>query len=231
MSCLNAHYRSWGLVVSRGVLLHLKLFILSWSWMPWETTLNISLYFWRDGIDQVHRPGPMRGASFGEYLMVMIQWLVGVGVGPMCQPYMCREVPLAMYIWSRRDWICWPFALLQYVKHLSVGWEWCHASWSSQLWQISHRADMALRSSGWAGALSMFSSVTLLSFSRDCAARDVFILSFLQIFDELYLVQFSTNRLALLSVIIRICRLDVREFIELETTSLGFRFLTSTSGS
>ena len=163
MSCLNAHHRSWGLVVSRGVLLHLKLFISSWSWMPWETTLDISLYFWRDGIDQVHRPGPMRGASFGEYSMVTIQWLVGVGVGPMCQPYMCHEVPLAMYIWSRRDWICWPFVLLQFVKHLSVGWEWRHASWSSQLWQISRRVDMALRSSGWAGALSMFSSVTLKS--------------------------------------------------------------------
>ena len=184
MSCLNARHRSWGLVVSRGVLSRLKLFISSWSWMPRETTLDISLSFWRDGIDQVHRPGPMRGASFGEYLTVMIQWSVGVGVGPMCQPYVCCEVPLAMYIRSRRDWICWPFALLRYVKHLSVGWEWRHASWSSQLWQISRRVDMVLRSSGWAGALSMFSSVTLKSLSMKSGWRSRYKRRFVSMFSQ-----------------------------------------------
>ena len=76
-----------------------------------------------------------------------------------------------------------------------------------------------------------FGSGVQTSFPRDCAARDVFMLSFLQIFEELYLVQFSTNLLDPLSVITCIRRLDACQFIELETTSLRFRFLTSTSGS
>jgi hypothetical protein len=65
----------------------------------------------------------------------------------------------------------------------------------------------------------------LLSFSCDCAAHDFRILSFLQIFDELYLVQFSTNHLDILSANTCICRLDACNFIELETTALIFRVL------
>ncbi|KAF8463552.1 hypothetical protein DFH94DRAFT_857982 [Russula ochroleuca] len=65
----------------------------------------------------------------------------------------------------------------------------------------------------------------LFVFSRDCAARDFLILSFLQIFDELYLLQFFTNLLDISSVVTCICRLDACNFIERETTSLIFRVL------
>ena len=65
----------------------------------------------------------------------------------------------------------------------------------------------------------------LLSFSRDCASRDFSSLSFMQIFDELYLTQFVTKTLDNLHVDLYTYILSACKFVEPENASLNFRIL------
>jgi hypothetical protein len=69
---------------------------------------------------------------------------------------------------------------------------------------------------------------TLLSFSCDSAVTWFRLLHFWRIFDELYLLQIFTDSLVILVVESRLCRLGACQFIESETPSLIFPFLTST---
>ena len=60
----------------------------------------------------------------------------------------------------------------------------------------------------------------LLSFSCDCASRDFVLLSFWQVFDELYPTQIVIKSLVTLTVDVKIYKLDVCKFIEPESVSL-----------
>ena len=60
----------------------------------------------------------------------------------------------------------------------------------------------------------------LLSFSCDCASHDFVLLSFWQVFDELYLTQIVIKSLVTLTVDVKIYKLDVCKFIEPESVSL-----------
>jgi hypothetical protein len=64
------------------------------------------------------------------------------------------------------------------------------------------------------------SDSSLLSFSRDCAARDFLLLSFARIFNELYLAQIWMKCLDILYVDCCTYILGACKFIEPENTSL-----------
>jgi hypothetical protein len=110
---LNFFHRVCGFSVSHGMSISLSFWISSSSTNPRSTTASIQSSLSKVWVGRVHLSFPMVGALAGVYLARARLWSVGTAVGVIFHSRIRLLMVLAVYIWSRCDWICW---LLVFVR-------------------------------------------------------------------------------------------------------------------